>query len=119
MRSNLDALDHAIEKSSGAVRRLAIDGGWYAILEVPRTRDEDAWCDRALADCASRPWSIVVLHDVLPHAMRHLERFIDSARSAGHEFTLQYPPDCVPIVAGHVTGDLSGIVARSKDQGDR
>jgi len=40
---NLDALDAAIAGSGAGVRRLAADGGWYAMLEVPRTRDEEEW----------------------------------------------------------------------------
>ena len=42
---NLAALDRAIAALGGdaPVRRLPIDGGWYATIEVPRTRDEDAW----------------------------------------------------------------------------
>jgi alanine-synthesizing transaminase len=41
---NLAALDEAIAATPGCpVRRLPADAGWYAILEVPRTRDEDAW----------------------------------------------------------------------------
>ncbi|MRG98379.1 aminotransferase class I/II-fold pyridoxal phosphate-dependent enzyme [Polyangium spumosum] len=44
---NLAALDRAIAAAGedAAVRRLPTDGGWYAILEVPRTRDEDAWVE--------------------------------------------------------------------------
>jgi len=41
---NLAKLDAMLGDDS-AVRRLASDGGWYAILEVPRTRDEDGWVD--------------------------------------------------------------------------
>jgi hypothetical protein len=26
-------------------KELIADGGWYAVLEVPRTRDEDAWVE--------------------------------------------------------------------------
>lgn len=42
---NLAALDGALAAlgSEAPVRRLPVEGGWYAILEVPRTRDEDAW----------------------------------------------------------------------------
>jgi hypothetical protein len=42
---NLAALDAAIDASGEgrAVRRLPVEGGWYAILEVPRTLDEDGW----------------------------------------------------------------------------
>lgn len=44
---NLAALDAAITNAGpeAAVRRLPMDGGWYAILEVARTRDEDAWVE--------------------------------------------------------------------------
>ena len=43
--NNLAALDAALAAlgAEASVRRLPVEGGWYAILEVPRTRDEDAW----------------------------------------------------------------------------
>ncbi len=42
---NLGALDSTLAAlgAEAPVRRLPVEGGWYAILEVPRTRDEDAW----------------------------------------------------------------------------
>jgi len=42
---NLAALDGALAAfgERGAVRRLPVEGGWYAILEVPRTHSEDEW----------------------------------------------------------------------------
>ena len=45
--ANLAALDAAIAAAGehAPVRRLPADGGWYAVLEVPRTRDEDAWVE--------------------------------------------------------------------------
>src|SRR5262249_35825274 len=48
VRENLAALDAAIaaEGSSAGVRRVPADGGWYAILEVPRTESEDMWVER-------------------------------------------------------------------------
>lgn len=43
--ANLAALDAALEAlgEHAPVRRRAVEGGWCATLEVPRTRDEDAW----------------------------------------------------------------------------
>lgn len=43
--ANLAALDAALAAlgAEASTRRLPVEGGWYAILEVPRTRDEDAW----------------------------------------------------------------------------
>lgn len=45
VRGNLRALDAALAAlgEDCPVRRLPVDGGWYATLEVPRTRDEDSW----------------------------------------------------------------------------
>jgi aspartate/methionine/tyrosine aminotransferase len=44
---NLAALDAAVTAAGehAPVRRLPADGGWYAVLEVPRTREEDAWVE--------------------------------------------------------------------------
>jgi aspartate/methionine/tyrosine aminotransferase len=44
VEANLRALDAALAMHP-EVRRLPSDGGWCAILEVPRTRDEDAWIE--------------------------------------------------------------------------
>lgn len=46
-QGNLDALDRAIASlgAEAPLRRLPVDGGWYAILEVPRVRDEDEWVE--------------------------------------------------------------------------
>ncbi len=42
--ANLAHLDAAIaEVPDAPVRRLSVEGGWYAVLEVARTRTEDEW----------------------------------------------------------------------------
>ncbi len=45
LATNLAALDRAIEArgSTCPVRRLPTDGGWYALVEVPRSRSDDEW----------------------------------------------------------------------------
>jgi len=45
LAENLAILDAAIAEVGPAcpVRRLRRDGGWYAMLAVPRTRDDDGW----------------------------------------------------------------------------
>jgi aspartate/methionine/tyrosine aminotransferase len=47
LRANVAALDEVLRESGPdtPVRRLPIHGGWYGVLEVPRTRDEDAWVE--------------------------------------------------------------------------
>jgi hypothetical protein len=49
---NLASLDAAIGAAGedAPVRRLPVEGGWYAILEVPRTIDEDAWLERLIKE---------------------------------------------------------------------
>ena len=51
LAANLAAIDRAIAAGgpSCTVRRLPTDGGWTAILEVPRVLDEDGWA-RLLLD---------------------------------------------------------------------
>jgi aspartate/methionine/tyrosine aminotransferase len=45
-RSNLEFLRAAVHGTS--LRVLDVEGGWYAILEVPRTRSEEEWCEELL-----------------------------------------------------------------------
>jgi aspartate/methionine/tyrosine aminotransferase len=45
-RSNLAWLQTAVNGTS--LRVLAVEGGWYAVLEVPRTRSEEEWCAELL-----------------------------------------------------------------------
>jgi peptidoglycan/xylan/chitin deacetylase (PgdA/CDA1 family) len=80
-------------------------GGYTCVLWncVPGDwRDPDNWVARAMEDCRSRTWSLVVLHDLPTGAMAHLDRFIRQLRDEGMEFTEEYPPDCVPILNGRI-----------------
>lgn len=45
LQNNLATLDAmlAAQASSGLLRRLPVAGGWYALVEVPRTRSDEAW----------------------------------------------------------------------------
>ena len=45
LAENLATLDAAIADAGidAPIRRLHRDGGWYVMLEVPRTRDDDGW----------------------------------------------------------------------------
>jgi peptidoglycan-N-acetylglucosamine deacetylase len=71
----------------------------------------DHWTARALGDCAVREHTLVVLHDIVPDAMRHLDGFIAAALDAGHRFTQDFPAECVPIECGVARADLAEIVA--------
>jgi peptidoglycan-N-acetylglucosamine deacetylase len=71
----------------------------------------DEWPSRAMAQVADEPHALVVLHDIYPPAMRHLARFIETLRDAGHTFSQEFPAACLPIVGGKIVGDISPIVA--------
>jgi peptidoglycan-N-acetylglucosamine deacetylase len=96
-----------------AVVEKLIAGSYTCVLwnSVPGDfRDPDGWLDRALADCRSRPWTLVVLHDLPNGAMAHLEEFITRLENEGFEFTQEFPPDCVPILDGQVVLPLEPYV---------
>jgi peptidoglycan/xylan/chitin deacetylase (PgdA/CDA1 family) len=82
----------------------SVPGDWH---------DPDGWLSRAIADCRTRPWSLVVLHDLPTGAMSHLGEFIDRLIDEGVELTHEYPPDCVPIVRGRIALPIDGYVAMS------
>ncbi|MBF8306070.1 MAG: aminotransferase [Acidobacteria bacterium] len=46
VRENFAFLQSAVNGT--ACRVLDVEGGWYAILEVPRTRSEEEWCAELL-----------------------------------------------------------------------
>ncbi|MEJ7731497.1 MAG: pyridoxal phosphate-dependent aminotransferase [Polyangiaceae bacterium] len=50
VRANAAVLDTALAGGGVGARRLAIDAGWYAVVEVPRTESEDAWVLALLED---------------------------------------------------------------------
>jgi peptidoglycan-N-acetylglucosamine deacetylase len=97
-----------------AVVEKLIAGSYTCVLwnSVPGDfRDPDGWLERALADCRSRPWTLVVLHDLPNGAMAHLEEFITRLENEGFEFTQEFPPDCVPILDGQVVLPLEPYVS--------
>lgn len=98
---------------SAEALKLLREGAYTCVLwnAVPRDWDDpDGWVERALAECAARPWSLMVLHDLPNGAMRHLPRFLDEARARGARFRQDFPPACTPIVRGEVVAALDGYV---------
>jgi peptidoglycan/xylan/chitin deacetylase (PgdA/CDA1 family) len=78
---------------------------------VPRDWvDPDGWARTALADLASRPHTLLVLHDLPNACLAALDAFIEDARAAGAELALDLPPECVPMIDGRVVGDLAPLV---------
>ncbi|HET6549528.1 MAG TPA: polysaccharide deacetylase family protein, partial [Solirubrobacter sp.] len=99
----------------GLLNRGAVDalvgGGYTCVLwnAVPGDwADPDGWVERALAQCAEHEWTLLVLHDVAGAAAARLPDFLDRVEGA---FRQDFPPDCVPIRRGEVTGSLAGLIS--------
>jgi peptidoglycan/xylan/chitin deacetylase (PgdA/CDA1 family) len=89
-------------------------GGFSCVLwnAIPRDwQDPDGWVDTALAQLAIQPWTLMVLHDLPTGAMRHLDRFLAEVNRRGGRFRQDFPPACVPITAGKVTGPLADFTS--------
>ena len=89
-------------------------GGYTCVIwnVVPRDWSmPEGWVDRAMAQCKTHRWSLVVLHDVPSGAMAQLDEFINRLKDEGAEFTQEFPPDCLPFVKGRVTMPLDPYVS--------
>lgn len=95
------AVDWLVAERMSCVLWSSVPGDWL---------DADGWVDAALDDADRLDGCVVVLHDVLPDAMAHLDRFLDALEQRGHTFTHQLPDDCLPIREGVTRGDLSRFV---------
>jgi peptidoglycan/xylan/chitin deacetylase (PgdA/CDA1 family) len=95
-------------------------GGYTCVLwnSVPGDwQHPDDWVVRAMEDCRSRPWSLVVLHDLPTGAMAHLNEFIRQLNDEGVELTAEYPPNCVPIVRGRIALPIEQYVQGFREIG--
>lgn len=99
--------------SAEAVAHLTAERYTVALWNsVPRDwEDPDGWSARALAGLPHRPWTLLVLHDPVTAAMKHLPAFLDSVLDSGMEITAELPPACLPVRRGEITGDLGPLVA--------
>lgn len=98
--------------SEAAVAHL-VAGGYDCVLwnSVPRDWSDPAgWPAAALADLDRRPHTLVVLHDIAGACLDQLDGFLCEVKARGHALTTELPPDCVPIRAGRVVADLTGLV---------
>jgi peptidoglycan/xylan/chitin deacetylase (PgdA/CDA1 family) len=104
-------LDHRL-LSPEAAATLQADG-YSCVLwnSVPRDWAEpDAWVENALLQLTQQRWTLMALHDIQSGAMRHLDRFLADVRHCGGRFRQDFPPSCVPITAGKVTGPLADFM---------
>jgi peptidoglycan-N-acetylglucosamine deacetylase len=91
-------------------------GGYTCVLwsSVPRDfRDPHGWTERALSDIRSQHWSLMALHDLPNGAMTYLDDFLLRVKAEGHQFSSEYPPDCLPIVDGRVVLPLEPYLTQN------
>lgn len=94
-------------------------GGYSCVLwnAIPHDWDDpDGWVDRALMQCQSQPWTLMVLHDLPTGAMAHLERFLDAAADAGAQFRQEFPPACVPIRSGEIVLPIDNYISNQNER---
>jgi peptidoglycan-N-acetylglucosamine deacetylase len=72
---------------------------------VPRDWERpDGWVRTCLDDVATRPWSVVVVHDLPTGAMDHLPTLLDGLDAMGAEVVQEFPEACIPVRRGVRTG---------------
>ena len=92
-------------------------GGYSCVLwnAVPEDwAHPDDWPDRAMAQCAARPHTLLVLHDLPTGAMGQLDGFLGRLLDGGASIRQDFPDDCVPIRRGVAAGSLDDIVANAE-----
>jgi peptidoglycan/xylan/chitin deacetylase (PgdA/CDA1 family) len=95
-------LDHMARAQATIVLWSALPRDW---------EDADGWVERALAQSAASPWSLMVLHDLPTGAMRHLDRFLGLVEDRGGRIRQDFPPDCLPMVDGQMKLEIDGLLA--------
>jgi peptidoglycan/xylan/chitin deacetylase (PgdA/CDA1 family) len=98
---NTEALTHLQAESYTCVLWNTIPEDWAY---------PEGWVERALELCFAQEHALIVLHDLPTGAMRHLDRFIGSARDRGARFAQDFPATCVPIERGRIVGDITPYV---------
>jgi peptidoglycan/xylan/chitin deacetylase (PgdA/CDA1 family) len=94
-----------------ALRRLE-DGRFTCVLwnSVPRDWERpEGWVRSCLDDVATRPWSLVVIHDLPTGAMDHLPALLDGLDAMAAEVVQEFPDECVPLRRGVRTSAFSQL----------
>src|SRR5262249_30255091 len=93
-------------------------GGYTCVLwnAVPRDwADPEGWGQTPLAQLAPQAWTLMALHDVPNGVLRHLDRFLDAVTERGGRLRQDFPPSCLPITRGGVTGPLADFVSAATE----
>ncbi|MEY2400667.1 MAG: peptidoglycan-N-acetylglucosamine deacetylase [Ilumatobacteraceae bacterium] len=69
-------------------------------------RDPTGWVEHALDDIDRRPWSVVVLHDVVDAALPRLDEFLTTMAGRDPIWSQDFPDECTPIRNGSATSSF-------------
>lgn len=100
-------VDYLVERRYSCVLWNAIPRDWD---------DPNGWVERALEQCRTQPWTLMVLHDLPTGAMDHLDRFLDRVTAMGAQFRQDFPPECVPLREGLVALPLDPYMSELKNR---
>ncbi|MDA0170556.1 polysaccharide deacetylase family protein [Solirubrobacter taibaiensis] len=94
--------------SAAAVESL-VAGRFTCVLwnAVPGDWTDPGWVETALAQIAAQDWTLLVLHDVDGACADRLDEFLSRVNA---DIVQGFPPACVPITRGAVTGSLDGLL---------
>jgi peptidoglycan/xylan/chitin deacetylase (PgdA/CDA1 family) len=103
-------------------RHLLNDAAWETLVAnqftcvlwtcIPPERDRpDSWMEPAIRMCETRPWSVIVLHDLPTGAMRKLDSFLAMLTERGAEFSQDFPVECTPLRKGVAVGPHEHLMA--------
>ena len=95
------ALDYLIRNRFSCVLWNCVPRDWI---------ESERWPAIARAAIDRQPWTLIVLHDLPTGAMNQLDAFIAEIKAAQIEIVQEFPPDCVPIVAGRIVRPIDSYV---------
>lgn len=96
-----EAVDWLGERRATVVLWNVVPGDWL---------DAHGWMEVALEQIASTEHAVVVLHDILPEAMEHLDAFLCALEARGDTFGDDFPAEVLPLVEGAPTPGLADCV---------
>ena len=114
---NAGVIDERVFKRAHVAR---LEEGAYTCVMfdtvVQDWEDADGWVERALAAPSQRPWTTLILHDIMGYppgkivnGMQHLDRFLGLLDAAGHDVVQELDPRSTPIVRGECVGPVAHL----------
>lgn len=98
-----DAVSWMQARKATCVLWTSVPGDWL---------DAHGWPAQALVDADTQDHDVLVLHDILPEAMQHLDGFLALLSDRGTTFTDALPTGVLPVIDGAPQDSLEACVGR-------